>query len=247
MNRIIMISKIEFKLLTRNFLNVFFALIFPLMMLLLFGSMYGNKPSDFYNGYGAMDVSIPGYIGMIIAVTGLMTLPLTIAQYRERKILKRFAATPINPIDILISQMVVNFILTILGILLLVVVGKIAFNLHFMGNVFIAISSFLLITLCIFSIGLLIASLSSNSKSANAISYIVYFPMLFLSGATMPLEMMPKGVLYVSKALPLTYGVELFKGVWLGKGISNYILDIIVLFLVLVLCTLISIKTFKWE
>ena len=247
MNRIITISIIEFKLLTRNFLSIFFALIFPVMMLLLFGSIYGNEPSAYFGGYGSMDVSVPGYIGIILSVTGLMTLPMTIAQYRERKILKRFAATPINPVELLISQIIGNFVLTLISMLLLIVVAKIVFDLHFMGNLFIAAGVCLLITLCIFSIGLLIAAVSPNSKAATAIAYIVYFPMLFLSGATMPLEMMPKGILFVSKALPLTYGVDLFKGVWLGKSITNYFADILVLFLVFIICTIVAVKFFKWE
>ena len=108
-------------------------------------------------------------------------------------------------------------------------------------------SSFILITLCIFSVGLLIAGVSPNAKAANAISYVIYFPMLFLSGAAMPLKMMPESILFISKALPLTYGVELFTGVWLGKSVSNYTTDIIVLFSVFVVCTFIAVKTFKWE
>ena len=84
-------------------------------------------------------------------------------------------------------------------------------------------------------------------KAANAISYIVYSPMLFLSGATMPLQMMPDSIKYLSKAMPITYGVELFQGVWLGEKISNYAGDIVVLLGISIVCTLISVKLFKWE
>ena len=55
-----------------------------------------------------------------------------------------------------------------------------------------------------------------NGQAATALAYIIYFPMLFLSGATMPLYIMPDSLVAVSKVLPLTYGVELLSGVWLG-------------------------------
>jgi ABC-2 type transport system permease protein len=247
MNKLVMITKIEFKLFLRNFFSVFFAFAFPVGMLLLFGGIYGNEPVEFFGGHGTIDVTVPSYFCMIIAVTGLMSLPLTVAQYRERKILKRFMATPINPSGILISQVIVNFIITVLGMVVLIVVGKIVFDLHFLGRVLPTIFSFLLITLSMFSLGLLIAGVSPNGKTANAISYLIYFPMLFLSGATMPIEIMPKSIANIAKVLPLTHGVELLKGIWLGGKLSDYLLEIIVLLCIFAVCTTIAVKSFKWE
>lgn len=247
MNRFIKITTIEWKLATREFITLFFTLVFPVLMLLLFGTIYGNEPNEFMGGFGGVDASTPGYINMIIAVTGLMSLPLTLAQYRERKILKRFMATPIKPIEILLSQFVVNIMMTILGIILLIVVGKIMFDLHFFGNVFEALVAFIIILPCVFSIGLFISGVSKNIKMATAISYIVYFPMLFLSGATMPLEGMPQSIVNISKALPLTYGVSLLKGIWLGDHLSDFPIDIIVLLVITVLFGGLAIKFFKWE
>jgi ABC-2 type transport system permease protein len=202
---------------------------------------------DVYGGHGMIDVSVPGYIGMLVAVAGLMTLPVTVSLYRERKILKRFAATPINPIDILISQIIVNFLMTLIGVVLLIVIGKTVFNLHFFGHIIPTLFAFVLTVLNIFSLGLLIAGVSSNVKAANAISYIVYFPMLFLSGAVMPLEIIPKSVANISKLLPLTYGVNLLKGAWMGEQLSTYFNDIIVLLVSFLVFMIIAIKAFKWE
>lgn len=243
----IKITQIEWKLNNRNFLNLFFALVFPVMMLLLFGTMYGNEPSEFMGGYGGVDASIAGYICIIIAVSGLMTLPLTLAQYREKKILKRFRATPIKPLEILLSQLVVNTITTFIGMALLIIVGKIIFDLHYFGNVIEGIIAFIIILLSVFSIGLFIAGVSKNAKMATAISYIIYFPMLFLSGATMPLQMMPQSIINLSKILPLTYGVELFKGVWLGDNLMDYTNELLILIGITIVLTTLSIKYFKWE
>lgn len=247
MKRFMKVVLVEWKLNNRNFLNLFFALVFPVMMLMLFGTMYGNEPSEYMGGYGGVDVSVPGYICMIIAVTGLMTLPLTLSQYRERKILKRFMITPIKPVELLCSQLVVNTITTVVGMTLLLVVAKIVFNLNFFGNVIAALVAFIIILLSIFSIGLFIAGVSKNTKAATAISYIIYFPMLFLSGATMPLEAMPESITNLSKLLPLTYGVRLFKGVWLGGSLLDYTSEMLILIIIILIFGILSIKFFKWE
>lgn len=238
---------LEWKLLLREFVVIFFALIFPVAMLLMFGSMYGNEPNELFDGKGSVDVLISGYTNMIIAVSGLMSLPLTLAQYREQKILKRFKVTPLKPLQILLSQFIVNLLLTVLGMAILVVVGVIVFDLRFYGNVFEAILAFLLIVLSVFSIGLLIASVSKNTRMANAIAYIVYFPMLFLSGATMPLEIMPTSLQNISKGLPLTYGVNLLKGVWLGDHLYEFPLELGVLAGITLLFGGLAIYLFKWE
>ncbi|PTQ56334.1 MAG: ABC-type multidrug transport system, permease component [Candidatus Carbobacillus altaicus] len=247
MKKLYEITYIELKLYLRTFVNVFFALVFPSLLLLIMGGIYGNEPSEMFDGYGTVDVSVPSYTALIIAVNGIMSLPLAVVGYREKKILKRLKATPIHPVYILLSQILINLFMTFVGMVILFVVGKLVFDLHFMGNAFDMFVAFLLSTLSIFSIGLLIASFAPTMKFATAVANIVYFPMLFLTGATLPLEIMPNVMLNISKALPLTYAVDLLKGIWLGKGFSDVAKDIWVLVGILLVSTLISIKNFKWE
>lgn len=242
-----MIIKTEFKLLMRNFFSVFFAVFFPVSMLLIFGEIYGNEPAEFYGNKGAMDVLVSAYICMVMAVTGIMSLPLTIAQYRERKILKRFRATPIKVHHILLSQVVSNIILTIIGISLLIIVGILRYKIKLYGNVFIVCLVGLLVACSTFSIGLLIAGVSKNGKSATAIANLVYFPTLFLSGATMPLEMFPKSLQAVSNLFPLTHGIKLLRGAWHGESMKDYPLEIGILLIIIAITTGIAIKFFKWE
>ncbi len=105
----------EIKLFLREPIGAFFTLIFPLMMLFLFGSIYGNEPSEYFNGYGSVDISVPAYTAMIVATTGLMGLTITVASYRENGVLRRLRTTPINPLMILFAQVVVLFFMTLIG------------------------------------------------------------------------------------------------------------------------------------
>ena len=247
MHRLAVLSRVEFKLFLRNFYSVFFAFAFPVGMLLLYGSMYGNTPSEYMNGYGTVDYSMPAYCCMVIAVTGLMSLPLTIASYRERKILKRMMASPVQPSQLLAAQVIIHFVMTGLGMGLLLVAGGLLYHLHFMGRLLPVVATYTLTTLSMFSIGLLIAGLLPSSRAVNLVSYLLYFPMLFLSGATIPMQMMPQGVRVISRALPLTFGVELMQHAWLGNANANAGMDVAVLTGILIVCTALAVSLFRWE
>lgn len=71
------ICKTELKLFLRDFFSFFFALVFPVLMLLLFGGIYGNAPVYEGTDTGMMDISVPAYAVMVTGVTGLMSLPLS--------------------------------------------------------------------------------------------------------------------------------------------------------------------------
>ncbi|MEF3245232.1 MAG: ABC transporter permease [Caldisericaceae bacterium] len=247
MRAMLEIIEVEFKMFLRLFVAVSFTLLFPVLLLLVFGGIYGNTPTKLFGGHGTVDVFFPAYTVMIIAVTGIMTLPISVCEYRERKILKRYKATPITPWHVFVSQIVVNVVMTALGIVLLFIVGKIVFNLQFLGAFFPSIVAFFISLISVFSLGILIASVSSNTKTADVIANLVYFPMIFLTGATVPIEVLPKLMVTISKFIPLTYAVNLLKGVWLGGKFLNYTKDITILISITIASLLISAFTFKWE
>jgi len=71
--------------------------------------------------------------------------------------------------------------------------------------------------------------------------------MLFLSGATVPLQIMPGAIVTISKFLPLTYCVEILQGTWLGNPLSDFVRAIVILLVISVVCIGVSIKAFRWE
>src|SRR5512136_2903138 len=101
MKSLLKMTWIETKLFLREPVGAFFTLVFPLMMLFIFGSIYGNIPSQYFNGLGTVDISVPAYTAMIIATTSLLGLTITITSYREKGILRRLRTTPINPMTVL--------------------------------------------------------------------------------------------------------------------------------------------------
>ena len=71
--------------------------------------------------------------------------------------------------------------------------------------------------------------------------------MLFLSGATIPYELFPTGLQKVASVLPLTQGIKLMKEASMGIQMDSLMGRVILLLSITVICSVISIKTFKWE
>ena len=237
----------EAKLFLREPIGAFFTLVFPLMMLLLFGSIYGNTPNAMFGGQGTIDISVPAYTAMIIGTSGLLSISITIAAQREQGILRRLRTTPINPFIILAAQVIVVFLMTCLGMLLLIVAGKLVYHLRFEGNALSVLAGFTLSSLSFFAIGFVLAGLMPTARTAQVIGMVLLYPMLFLSGAGFPRELLPEAIKKISTFLPLTYVVNLLRGLWIGDPWNKHWLDVGVLAGMLLLGIIISVKTFRWE
>lgn len=229
MKRFALTCKIEFLLLVRNFFGFFFGLIFPLMMLVLFGTIFGNNPIMSGSDLRMMDLSVPGYSVMVMGVAGLMSFPLTLAECKERKIYKRFDATPVGKKHIILAQITVNLILTAVGIAILLIAGRLIYRIQIQGNIFSIAVAGLLSIATMFSMGFLFTAIGRDAKITNLLCYIFYFIMLFLSGATMPDMLFPESVRNVSKFLPMTYAVDLMQGIFVGDSLSMHGNELLIL------------------
>jgi ABC-2 type transport system permease protein len=247
MKSLLKMTWMEAKLFLREPVGAFFTLVVPLMFLFLFGSIYGNTPLKQLNGQGTVDISVPAYTAMIIATTGLLGLTITMAAYRENGVLRRLRTTPINPLVVLLAQVIVLFIMTLLGMVLLIIAGKLVYHLRFEGNALNVLAAFVLCCLSFFAFGFVLAGLMPTARTAQVVGMVILYPMLFLSGAGFPRELLPETILKVSRFLPLTYVVTLLRGLWVGDPWSKHLTEVLVLVGILVVGVLISIKTFRWE
>lgn len=237
----------ESKRLARNFPPMFFGLVFPVMILLIFGGIYGNDPAEEFGGLGTVDVSVPAYIGMVLAVAGLMSFPLGMVEYRSRSFLRRLRATPARPTAFLISQVIANGVVCLLGVALLIAVAAIGYDLSSPEHPAAFVGLVLLTGVAMFGIGLLIASVARSESTAMVLANIVYFPMIFLTGATVPLEIMPDTMQNIADALPLTYAIDALKWAWLDTGGDGMVTSLAVMGGTVVVCGAVSLKWFRWE
>ena len=241
------LTRQEFRLFLREFFGVFFSLAFPLIMLFLFGSIYGNKPSPFFGGLGSVDILTPAYIAMLIGTSGLMSLTTIISSNRETGVLRRYRATPLRPQTILLAELLVLLLMLILGVALLIGSAKIVYHLRFTGNLFSMAGAFLLSSLCFYCLGFVLAGLMRTARAAQAVAMILYFPMIFLSGASIPREVLPATVRQISQVLPMTHVVNLMRGLWIGDPWGKHLTEVAVLAGLSVIGLVLAVKTFRWE
>jgi ABC-2 type transport system permease protein len=235
------------KLYVREPIATFFTIFFAPLFLVLFGLIYGNEPSDLFGGRGSMDVTVPGYLGIIIVTVGLIGLPIQTAVNRELGILRRYRVTPVRPLAYIVADVTSYWVMALLGMVLLVIVGVLAYSIRFEGSIPSVLLGFTLSTLSFLSLGFVIASIAPSARVAQTVGMVLSYPMMFLSGATIPLEVLPAGVQRIADFLPLTYVVRLMRGLWVGDPWSDLWFEVVVLTGILVVCSALSARFFRWE
>ncbi len=236
----------EFVLALRDMNLPIFGIAFPVIVALAIGLITGNKPVE-GAVYGFVDQSFGAFAAISICATGLMGLPLILSDYRHKKILKRFMVTPVSPGVLLLVQGVINVVYCAISFFLLYGMCALFWGYRMAGNAGVFLLCYLLTVCAIYSLGMMLASVARDVKSANILCSLLYFPMLFFSGATIPYEIMPKGAQMVMDILPLTQGIKLLKTAALGLQMEGAFLSILILAVVTVVCTVLSIRFFRWE
>lgn len=239
--------KNELKLNIRNMNMVIFAVIMPLVVLVILGFIYGTKPAAEGTVYTFMEQSFGALCCISVCAGGLMGLPLVVSEYRERKILKRFQVTPVSPTKLLVVEFMIYVIYCIISMLTLFPVAMLFWKIKIHGSFLLFIGSWLLTMVSTLSIGLLVGGIAKNMKTASVIACILYFPVLIFSGTTLPFEVMPVAMQKVISVFPMTQGIQLIKATFLGLPIENALLPVMTMGAVTLICFVISIKCFKWE
>ena len=247
MKRFLTLLKNEMKLSIRDMNMLIFAIIMPLAILIVLGVIYGGKPAFDGAAYSFMEQSFSAACAVSICAGGLMRLPLVVADYRERKILKRFRVTPVSPALLLGVELAVYILYCAVSILTLAAVAGLFWKVRIHGSVPAFVGSWLLTMLSTLSIGMLVGGVAKNTKQAGVIASLLYFPMLVFSGTTLPVEVMPQAMQKVVSLFPLTQGISLMKHSFLGVSTGNVLIPVTVIIVVMLLCTGLAIRFFRWE
>ena len=237
----------QIKLYLREPAATFFTVIFAPMLLVLFGAIYGNKPNPFFGGRGTIDISVPSYIALIIISVGFMGIPIATAADREAGVLRRFRTTPLRPSAYIFSNIAAYYLMTLVGVIVLVIVGKAGYGMRFSGNILSCWLGFTLAVLAFFAMGYVVASLAPTARIAQAVGMILAFPMMFLGGASIPMEVLPQSVRNFGRFIPSSHVVTLMRGLWIGESWAKHFTEAAVLSGVLILGMFLAARTFRWE
>lgn len=246
MKRFLTLLKIEGKIAVRGIDGIFFGILMPVGIAVLIGFICGDKPAYEGASYTFLEASFPALITVGICATAFMGIPLGLSDYRDKKILKHFFVTPVSPMLLLLVQVAINFLNSLVSATAILLVMKFVFGYQMRGSKTGFLFAYILVLISMYALGMMLASLCKNLKIANLVCTLVYFPMLFLSGATIPYEILPLALQKAANILPLTQGIKLLKGFAMGTE-TDILIPSIVMIGAAVIGIWISIKKFRWE
>lgn len=239
--------KNELKMSLRGMDMLIFAVIMPIIVLIILGMVFGHKPAFAGAEYSFLDQSFGALCSIAICAGGVMGLPLVISDYRSKQILKRYQVTPVKPSLVLMVEVAMYVTYAVISLFSLFLVATCFFGFKMRGSFGWFLLGYLLVMISMFSIGMMVGGIAKNSKIAGVIASALYFPMLIFSGATLPYEVMPDSMQKIVNVLPLTQGIKILKNAVLGLPTDNVTGAVIFMLLIAVICSIIAVKFFRWE
>jgi ABC-type multidrug transport system permease subunit len=236
------IALINIRLVMRTKTVLFFTFVFPLVWLFVFEGIFahGNPKAVMYFFGPVVTLNIMG--------SAFWGLGLQSVMQRERGILRRFRLAPISALSLVAANLLANYLLELPTIALLVFFAKFVFH---MPLAFGWGTLFILVTVGTFGFagfGLTIASLANTMQEAQIYNNLVWVTLLFLSGATIPLPLLPHWIQSLAVFLPATYLVTSFQAVMIqAEPLLKHLPEMIALVLSGIFGLLFAWKLFRWE
>jgi len=236
------IALMNIRLVMRTRVALFFTFFFPLVFLFVYAGLFahGNPQAVLYMFGPVVTLNIIG--------SGFWGLGIQSVVQRERGSLRRYRLAPIGPGTILAGNLLANYLLSLPTMALLVAVACLAFNMPLK----ISLPAFLILmtagTFAFSSFGLTIASVANTLQEAQVYNNLAWLGLLFLSGTTIPLPLLPGWIQRLAAFLPSTYLVSAFQAVMVqGESLSRHGLELLALAGSGSVGILLAWKLFRWE
>lgn len=236
----------ETRLFFREPMSVFFALAFPPILFVILGAIpaFREHEADL-GGLRVIDLYTPIIVATGITMFALSGLPQQFATYREKGVLRRMRTTPVKPRVMLAAQLLMCTVLSVVTMLVVLAVARLVFDVRLPELPPAYVAAFVLCALAMLAIGLLVASLAPNGRSAGSIGTVLLFPLLFFAGLWIPRDAMNDVLLRISDATPLGAGVQSLQDA--AAGDWPQLLHVAVLLGWTVVAGGLAARYFRWE
>jgi ABC-2 type transport system permease protein len=194
-----------------------------------------------------IDFLLPGILGMTLMFVGIQG-GLPIIQQRQAHIIKRLGSTPLHRSMLVMGDIVFRLIVVMLSAALIIIVGRLVFNVAMVGNWLSLFGMVLLGSLVFVDLSYLIAAFVKTQESAIPIINIVNLPMMILSGTFFSVANMPAFIEPVVKVLPLTYLNDALRQIMVaGTPLYPMTTDIIILAIWAIVSLVVTVRFFRWD
>jgi ABC-2 type transport system permease protein len=160
-------------------------------------------------------VMVPGIAGMILVFIGTLITSLGVVRERQAGTLEQLAVMPFRPRDVFLGKVAPYFVVASVDLVLVLAVGVWLFDVPFRGSVATFALGAVLFLFVTLGMGVLVSSVSQNQGQAIQLAMMLLLPQVLLSGMIFPVESMASGVRWIAYLLPLTYFIDLSRGVML--------------------------------
>jgi len=236
------IALLTIRLVMRTKVALFFTFIFPLVFLFAYAGLiaHGNPEIVAYMFGPVVTLNIMG--------SGFFGLGIQSVMQRERGSLRRYRLAPLGPRTILLSNLLANYLLQLLTLGLLLFCAVAIFHMPMKIGWATLLVLVTVGTFAFAGFGLTIASVANTMQEAQVYNNIVWFTLLFLSGVTFPLPMLPRTIQRLAMFFPSTYLVSSFQGIAAqGDPLLKHWPEMLVLVISGFFGLLFAMKLFRWE
>jgi hypothetical protein len=192
------LTKVRIRLAARNRTFLFFSLMMP-MIFLIGAVIFLGRRGGFVGSY------VMGALLTVTVMGSFWGLSVQLVTFREQGILRRFRLAPVGPGPMLASSILSNYAMALPTILIEIIICRLALRIESWGN---PLALFLLITFgsaAFSSFGLIVASVTNTMQETQVINQLIWMGFLFLSGATLPLTLLPMWIRRAALFMPATY------------------------------------------
>ncbi len=220
---------------------IFWSMIFPLIWLFLFGFI-------FFRGAGDKVLMMPGLFTISIMSGSFFGVSYLMVQEREAGILRRYRATPVSAATIVMANGIRAIVTMSLSVATQAIVGWLVFRYQVDGSLLLTILVLLIGAAAFVPLGLFVGSVAQDMRSAPAITNLLFFPMIFGSGAALPAFLLPGWAQTASRMVPSSYLVESLHGVMVrGYGVAQLMGPVSVLLVTMGVGIWANSRLFRWE
>lgn len=239
------LTRIETRMFFRERAGLIWGLAFPPLLLIILGTLGGNKADKDLDGLTLAATYVPIVIAFSLAMFAVNVMPVVLGTYRERGVLRRMSTTPVSPTWLLGAQLAINAAVAAATTVLVLIIGRVAFDVGLPGQPAGFLLALVLAAAGLFAIGLTIAALAPSGKVANAAGAITFFPMMFFAGLWVPRAVMPDALRHISDFTPLGAAVQALQDS--ARGHFPHALHLAVLAGYAVVFGIAATRLFRWE
>ncbi len=208
----------ELRLMVRDPLTLFFVFAFPVLTMLIIGGSFGTVPDDAFDNVNPAHWYVASYFTVVIGATGLVMLPVHIASYRERGVLRRFAVAGFPRWSFAVAELVVGMVMIAVSAVLLLAVAAPVYGIPTVHQWWRVVAGVAVGSVAFVSVGVLLGSVLRTARSAQACGLLLFFPSFLLGVGGPPPNVMGAAVKQVSAVLPLALVTNSIRDPWLGIG-----------------------------